>query len=181
MLVERVVALTTGQIVTRYGLVLTARDLQVDPFRRVVALHVSRAGVQLARAAASEESLLLVGLQSVVDVLRSSVASGRVQHPRRSHTDEEGLERRGRSVKRSRCSLFWLAIFELRVSHWLVRFRGDVVAGSGEIVNTVSVVAAGVPLVRPLGNGADRFAGTSPPERVYLLAHSATPHSETRA
>lgn len=67
--------------------------------------------------------------------------------------------------------------FQLRVLPRFLRFWIDVVvvvvvARCGDVV---------VASVRPLGNGADRFAGTSPTERVYLLAHPSTPHSKTRA
>lgn len=66
--------------------------------------------------------------------------------------------------------------FQLRVLCLLLRFRIDivvVVASCGDVVI--------VPRVWSLGDGTDRFAGTSPTERVYLLAHPSTPHSKTRA
>lgn len=182
-LVVRVVVLTTGQIVARHGLVFSIRDLKIDPLRRIVSFHVGRAGVQLAGAATSEQILLLAGFQSVLDVLGASVAPGRVQHPRGTHADEEGFEGRGRSVKRTppRYSLLQLFVFQFafqfRVLRRFLRFWIDVVV----VARCGDVVVASVPRVRSLGNGADRFAGTSPTERVYLLAHPSTPHSKTRA
>lgn len=86
-----------------------------------------------------------------------------------------------RSSRNSLLQFAFQFAFQLRVLRLqrFLRFRiyiVVVVARCGDVV-----IVSAIPCVGPLGNGADRFAGTSPTERVYLLAHPSTPHSKTRA